>query len=147
MLTDQRPGGLLHGCGVQRFPGPADTTMQQSGTGWARQDHIPITACGSTETSIEIRRHRAHPGDRDIVRQIRGGAEQPAVQIPLHLGIEMHDLPRRVDAGIGSTCAGDGDWMIGNPGQRPLQGFLHRHRMPLGLPAGITTTVILNTEG
>jgi hypothetical protein len=56
----------------------------------------------------------------------------------------MGDLPARVHASIGPSCAGEGHWRAGNRGKGLLKGILHGAPARLGLPAEKAATVVLD---
>ena len=95
---------------------------------------------------MKIVRHRLRPDDRHRRRQEGIDAAHPGRQRPPHLGVEMHNLPGRMHAGISAPGADDVDRFAGNPRQRFLQHILHRTAARLRLPAMKSVPVVFDTK-
>jgi len=95
---------------------------------------------------MEVVGHAGHPGDGDVVRQVAVGAEQPAARRALAGGIEMSDLPARVNAGIRPPGTNHLEFVIRNRRQRLLEALLHADAGFLALPAVVRGTVVLDTD-
>jgi len=86
------------------------------------------------------------PDDTDIVRKITVGAEYPAAVTAFARCIEMHDLPGRMHASVGTTGADHFDVFVGDDFQRVFDAFLHPDTRTLTLPAVVRRTVVLKAQ-
>ena len=59
----------------------------------------------------------------------------------------MRHLPESVNAGIGASGTGEAHRLSGDTAERPLGRLLHRAQRRLRLPAGVATSVVLDSDG
>ena len=148
MGTEQVPGGLGHALDVERAVVPGHFLGQVRGTDRVVVDHIAVAPGTGLEARMEVRRHRPRPDHADVVGQIEIGAQGPGALVTYGAGIEMHDLPAAVHAGIGAPGADDADRLVGHLRQRLLQGLLDAgHAAGLALPAAIARAFVFHTQG
>ena len=61
------------------------------------------------------------------------------------VGIKMHDLPRRMDAGVGAAGTDDFNGFVGDTRQGLFETRLHTNAVALPLPAVVRRSVVLET--
>ena len=87
------------------------------------------------------------PGYADVVGKTAVSAKQPATAAAFAACIEMNDLARGMDTGIGSARADDLYRFIRNQRQRLLETLLYAKASFLTLPAIVPGPVIFDAEG
>ncbi len=122
--------------------------LVQRGPGCTLLDNVAVAAHGRTEPGTEIIAHGPGPVHTDIVRQLCVDAHDPGFKLTLRSRVEMHNLPGRVDTGVGATRADHLHAMVGHNRQRFLDFILNRARaMRLHLPAAKAAAVVFDAEG
>ncbi|MNM60055.1 hypothetical protein D3C81_713250 [compost metagenome] len=97
---------------------------------------------------MKVGRHWPRPDHTDVVRQVEVGAHGPGALVTHGTGIEVHDLPAAVNAGVGTPGADHRNRLVGDLGQRLLQGLLDtRHAAGLTLPAAVARAFVFHAQG
>ena len=135
----RRPGAaaaVVHALLIERIAHPADALGSERRPRRAVQDHVAIAARERAVAGVKGLRNLAGPQHADLLRADSSSHPAPSrARCASRLRIEMHDLHRGVDAGIGAAGSHDFDRMIGNRGQRGFDDRLDAERMRLRLPA------------
>jgi hypothetical protein len=144
MFSEELDCCLLHGSSVQRTANPGGPSPIDCRTHPAIQYVVLIPSSARREAGVKIVRDRAHPKHGNPGRQVGVGTEHPGALGPVSLGVEMHDLTARMNAGVSPTGTVNLQRMIGDSGQRILQTGLDCRRLALALPAEKPAAVILD---
>ena len=148
MPADQALRRLVHGVGVERAldqPGAARVERQRRA---AVDDAIEIMPRVRRKARIEIVRRRARAGRMATGCRPHMGVERVAQHIgaPDAGQIDMADLARGVDAGVGAPGAAHAAGSPHRARKRALDHFLHRKAIGLTLPADKAAAVIFDDE-
>ncbi len=146
VLADYLLGRLVHEAGVERLVHPPGALTVKRRALQAIENPVAVMSAGRGEARVELVADPHHPGHADIGREVGIDAEQPATVAALGHGVEMNDLPRRVDARIRPAGTGDLDVLVGHDGKRLLEALLHTDAVFLALPAVVRRAVVFDAE-
>ena len=86
---------------------PADAAVPEAGPLGAVQQQIRVVPRDGGEARVEFGGNARAPQHRGRARQVRIDAAHPGVMRPRDRRVEVHDLRRRVHAGIGASGGDD----------------------------------------
>ena len=147
MPADQRPGGFVHGLGIERWLHAPGAAALQSQGGPPVDDAIAIVPGGGAVSGVEIVR-----GALDLENRDRTGNEmrvQPFAEpkrIPVALKVDVRDLAHRMYARIGAAGAVHAGALAAKGEKRVFQHFLDRDAVRLPLPADKRAAVVFESE-
>jgi len=147
VLADERLSGFLHTRFIERIAHPTDAMRCERRSRRAVENEISVAARERAISRMECIRHFARPECTDLRRQMRVCAEHPAALAAHRCRVEVHNLHRGVNAGIGAACGGDFDRMIRDEAERRLDARLNAACMRLGLPSRERAAVVFETKG
>src|SRR6185312_5561835 len=146
MLTLEHRRRLRHGFGIERAMDPGGAMREQAGARSAIEDQIPVRARLGRVARVKMRGYGAYPGNADVAWQVGVGSQRPCPHAAACGGVEMRDLPAGVDARVGPAGADEAHRLGRHLAQGPLGKHLDRLRRGLALPAGVTGTVVLESD-
>ena len=147
MPADQRPGGFVHGLGIERWLHAPGAAALQSQGGPPVDDAIAIVPGGGAVSGVEIVR-----GALDLENRDRTGNEmrvQPFAEpkrIPVALKVDVRDLAHRMYARIGAAGPVHAGALAAKGEKRVFQHFLDRDAVRLPLPADKRAAVVFESE-
>lgn len=146
MSTEQVSGRLVHPVGVERLIHPPGAIAIQRRTLQPIQYAVAVAASGGREARVKRIVDGLHPGHADIVGETAVCSQEPAASTALTLGIEVDDLTRGMNAGVGAAGAYDLNRPVGNGFKRLLQALLNAETGLLTLPAVVIGPVVFDAE-
>ena len=107
-----------------------------------------ITICfrPGAEAGVKIRRHFFDRAHAHVLRKLRVEGTHEGRGVVITSEMNTRDLTERVDTGVGTSCAVDGDGRALESGERILEETLHGIAFGLPLPADETRTVVREGE-
>src|ERR1051326_7898124 len=96
---------------------------------------------------MEIVGDRVAPEDAQRFREPRIRPAHPGIGVADHVGIEVHDLRRRVDTRVGASGGSDFYLRVGETLEGIFEMILHAASGWLGLPSAEGRAVVFETEG
>ncbi|MNJ53635.1 hypothetical protein D3C77_490350 [compost metagenome] len=148
MGTEQALCGFGHALDIQRPVVPGNFLGQMRRADRVVVDHVAVTPGAGLEAGMEVCRHRPRPDHTDVVGQVEVGAHGPGALVAHGAGVEVHDLPAAVYAGVGAPGADHRNRLVGHRGQRLLQGLLDTgHAAGLALPATVARAFVFHAQG
>ena len=145
--ADERARGFRHRRDGERPMVPAGTPGEERGSHRTIREHVRVVAGGRGEARMEIAGDFGRPQHRDIGRQMRIDAAHPRGAGARHVAVEMHDLRRRVHAGVGASRGDRANRDAGDLRQRALERVLHAAPVGLRLPPGVGGSRVFESEG
>ena len=112
--ADQRRGAVAHRGDVERPMVPADAPREDRRAHRPVDEQVRVMARDGGEARVEIGVHAARPEHGDLRRQVRIDAAHPGRVGTRRRGVEVHDLHRRVHAGVGAAGGDRADALIGD---------------------------------
>ena len=146
VAADQMHGSRAHRAVIEPTKNPACPRVRQWRSHGRIQDPVVVAATARAVARMKIIVHLAGPANRNRRGKEAIDATHPRGQRTPGNGVEMNDLVKRVDAGIGTAGADGGHCGSGDLRERAFKRVLNAAAVGLRLPAGECGAVVLDAE-